>query len=143
VGRASAPARSLPSITGRSKKCAARLPPAAPSPCFHATRNLHASAEPQGRAQWALDERQDACWPAAIRAVSVTPLVCVCVRARAALPCPSCTTLQKNVRAGKDQEESLELVVMLLVLLLLTCVLVKVSFLACFTDEITEGDAGW
>ena len=51
--------------------------------------------------------------------------------------------MQKNVRAGKDQEESLELVVMLLVLLLLTCVLVKVSFLACFTDEITEGDAGW
>jgi len=51
--------------------------------------------------------------------------------------------LQKKVRAGKDQEEGLGLVVMILALLSLTCVMGKISFLSCFDDEVTADDAGW
>jgi len=42
-------------------------------------------------------------------------------------------------RVGAEQEETFMVVVMLVTLVLVTGVLVKISFLACFADEISEG----
>jgi hypothetical protein len=42
-------------------------------------------------------------------------------------------------RPGQAQEEAMELAVLIAALLSLTAVLIKVSFLACFADEVPEG----
>ena len=50
---------------------------------------------------------------------------------------------QKDERAGEKQEETLHLVVMLVALVLVTGVLIKISFLACFENEIDQVDLSW